>query len=107
MILVGDVKPRKPMGLGSNPTSALFLYWYLERKRSFLLVKFKNMEISEARRRRVGILVYHNYCNVPFTNKHEKTKKKKHSQIWPYTKRQFRTYVVKKELNQYKKVITT
>ena len=46
------------MGLGSNPTSAPFLYWYLEHKRRFLLVIFKNIEISEARRRRAGILVY-------------------------------------------------
>ena len=45
------------MGVGSNPTSAFFLYGYLERKRRFLLVIFKNMEISEARRRRAGILV--------------------------------------------------
>ena len=45
------------MRVGSNTTSALFLYRYLERKRRFLLVIFKDMEISEARRRRAGILV--------------------------------------------------
>ena len=59
------------MGVGSNPTSALFLFFYffyryLKRKRRFLLVIFKDMEISEARRRRAGILVFYKFVGFDF-----------------------------------------